>query len=86
MFHRYTHPRLRMQWFVFVVLLGVFALSMGAAKTAVAEPAAAVPLSTPYAQNFDTLAISGTSSFVPNGWAFSESGSNANTTYTAGTG
>lgn len=39
-----------------------------------------------YTQNFDTLASSGTSSWVPEGWYFAESGSNANDTYTAGTG
>jgi uncharacterized protein len=39
-----------------------------------------------YNENFDTLASSGTSSTVPAGWAFSEAGSAANTTYTAGTG
>jgi len=53
-------------------------------------PAAAqVPLTavgTPYAQDFNTLASTGTSSVVPPGWAFVESGTNANTTYTAGTG
>ena len=39
-----------------------------------------------YFQDFDSLASSGTSSFVPLGWVFAESGTNANTTYTAGTG
>lgn len=39
-----------------------------------------------YSQNFDTLASSGTSSSLPAGWAFSEVGGNANTTYAAGTG
>ncbi|MGH9934922.1 MAG: Calx-beta domain-containing protein, partial [Blastocatellia bacterium] len=39
-----------------------------------------------YAQNFDTLASSGTSSAVPTGWDFAEAGANANTTYTAGAG
>ena len=39
-----------------------------------------------YTQDFNTLANIGTSSTVPTGWAFSESGTNANTTYTAGTG
>lgn len=39
-----------------------------------------------YTQDFDSLAISGTSSVVPNGWYFLETGTNANTTYTAGTG
>jgi predicted extracellular nuclease len=39
-----------------------------------------------YTQNFDTLANTGTSSTLPAGWALSESGSAANTTYAAGTG
>jgi len=43
-------------------------------------------LGTPYTQNFDTLASTGTSSTVPNGWDFVETGTNTNTTYTAGTG
>ncbi|HEU5255033.1 MAG TPA: PxKF domain-containing protein [Vicinamibacterales bacterium] len=43
-------------------------------------------LGTPYTQNFDTLASAGTSSTMPNGWDFVETGTNANTTYTAGTG
>lgn len=41
---------------------------------------------TPVTQNFDGLAVSGTSSTVPSGWAFSEAGANANSIYTAGTG
>src|SRR5262245_9291274 len=41
---------------------------------------------TAYEQDFDTLALSGTSSVLPAGWAFAESGTNGNTTYTAGTG
>jgi Putative binding domain, N-terminal/Viral BACON domain len=39
-----------------------------------------------YTQDFNTLASTGTSSTLPTGWALSESGTNANTTYTAGTG
>ncbi|MFL6214814.1 MAG: BACON domain-containing protein [Blastocatellia bacterium] len=39
-----------------------------------------------YTQDFNTLAASGSSSALPVGWALSESGTNANTTYTAGTG
>ena len=39
-----------------------------------------------YTQDFDSLASSGTSTVVPSGWAFSESGSSTNTSYTAGTG
>ncbi len=37
-------------------------------------------------ENLNTLATSSTSSTMPTGWYFSESGSNANSTYTAGTG
>ena len=37
--------------------------------------------STPYTQNFNSLAQNGTSSSVPAGWAFSETGTGANTTY-----
>lgn len=43
-------------------------------------------LETPITENFNTLANTGTSSIVPSGWSFLESGSNANTSYTAGTG
>jgi len=39
-----------------------------------------------YNENFNTLANSGTSSTMPTGWLFSETGSGANTLYTAGTG
>ena len=39
-----------------------------------------------YNQDFNTLALSGTSNTVPPGWLFLETGTNANTTYTAGTG
>ena len=39
-----------------------------------------------YTQDFNTLANTGTSSTVPTGWLFSEAGTNANTTYTAGSG
>jgi len=39
-----------------------------------------------YSQNFDALINAGTSSALPSGWEFTETGANANTTYTAGTG
>ena len=39
-----------------------------------------------YTQDFDSLASTGTSSTLPQGWEFAETGANANTTYTAGTG
>ncbi len=43
-------------------------------------------LDSPYTQDFNTLATTGTSSTVPNGWEFSEAGTNANGLYAAGTG
>jgi predicted extracellular nuclease len=39
-----------------------------------------------YNQDFNTLALSGTSNTVPSGWLFSETGTNANTLYNSGTG
>ncbi|HEV7232752.1 MAG TPA: Calx-beta domain-containing protein, partial [Sphingorhabdus sp.] len=54
-------------------LTGSGTISLGAIDTAVTE-------------NFDTLANSGTSSTLPNGWYFDETGTAANLTYTAGTG
>ena len=39
-----------------------------------------------YTQDFDILSATGTSSIIPNGWDFTEGGTNANTLYTAGTG
>ncbi len=43
-------------------------------------------LGSPYTQSFDTLASTGTSTTVPPGWDLTETGTNANTAYTAGTG
>ncbi len=43
-------------------------------------------LGTPYTQNFDTLANTGTSPTTPLGWGLSEAGTNADTTYAAGDG
>jgi uncharacterized protein len=79
------------------VLLGGIRKSM-AARCAVAtmlflgfSPAllAQVSLTTPgtaVLENFDTLAATGTSGTLPVGWALAETGTNANATYTAGTG
>jgi hypothetical protein len=39
-----------------------------------------------YVENFNSLVNSGTSSALPTGWAFNETGSSGNTTFTAGTG
>lgn len=41
---------------------------------------------TPNVQNFNTLAASGSSATLPDGWYLAESGGNANTTYTASNG
>lgn len=41
---------------------------------------------TPYTQNFNTLAKTGTASALPSGWLLLETGTNANANYTAGTG
>ncbi len=43
-------------------------------------------LGTAYTQNFNSLATAATSEVVPGGWSFSETGANANATYTAGDG
>ena len=39
-----------------------------------------------YSQDFNTLAISGTSNLMPTGWFFNETGTGANATYSAGNG
>ncbi len=39
-----------------------------------------------FIQDFDTLASTGSSSSTPEGWGFAETGTNANITYSAGTG
>ncbi len=43
-------------------------------------------LGTPYTQDFNTLATTGPASTLPTDWVFSETGSNANATYSVGTG
>ncbi|MFM7310452.1 MAG: hypothetical protein ACKOZY_07570, partial [Flavobacteriales bacterium] len=60
-----------------------------AGTTIALRPANAFPLASldvQTCQNFNTLPTTGTSSTLPVGWYFNETGSNANTTYTAGTG
>lgn len=68
-------------------------LAAGAALVGVALLASVAPAQipitsffAPYTQDFNTLAASGTGSVMPAGWLFLESGANANTLYTAGTG
>ena len=50
------------------------------------SPASLAAVDVAYTQNFDTLAGTGTSTAVPTGWGFDETGTNANGIYTAGTG
>ncbi|MBI5932519.1 MAG: ExeM/NucH family extracellular endonuclease [Chloroflexi bacterium] len=70
----------------------ILALMLGGLPTQSAQAAGSVSLTTlnvAYTQDFSTLAgtpDNGTSVALPTGWDFSESGSNANTTYGIGTG
>lgn len=68
------------------LLLAGLVLAFPGAPPAAAQCVSLASFGTPVTENFDTLASSGTSSVVPAGWYFSESGTNANTTYTAGNG
>ncbi|HEV2883995.1 MAG TPA: C25 family cysteine peptidase [Pyrinomonadaceae bacterium] len=74
------------------VFVALFALMLFPSATASAQtqtPASPTPISvvlTPYSQDFNTLASTGTSSTLPSGWAFSELDTAQNNTYTAGTG
>ncbi|MBN1320392.1 MAG: hypothetical protein JXA87_06050 [Thermoleophilia bacterium] len=67
-----------------LTLLLVFVLFPGVAQAD--GTVSLTTLGSAYTENFDTLASSGTSNTVPNGWWFDESGANANGLYTAGTG
>jgi predicted extracellular nuclease len=75
-----------------LILALIAAMAIAVLPTGVAKPVLAAgtisltALDVAYTQDFDTLASSGTSSTVPLGWDFSEAGTNANTSYTAGTG
>jgi hypothetical protein len=66
----------------FIAVAALLALALPVS----AQTCVSLTNTTTYIQNFDTLATTGTSSVLPVGWAFSESGTNANATYTAGTG
>jgi len=70
-------------------VITILALMLMALPMESAQAAGSISLTvidSPYSEDFNTLANSGTSSIVPNGWDFSETGTNANTSYTAGTG
>ena len=73
------------------ILAAILALLLSGLPAALpsAQAAGAISLTgfgIPYTQDFNTLASSGTSSTVPSGWDFFETGTNANALYTAGTG
>src|SRR2546426_4040708 len=65
------------------VLLGV---PLSAHSAAGAGTISLVAIGAAYTESFDTLANTGTSNVLPNGWALNESGTNANDSYAAGTG
>ena len=69
-----------------VRVLAVIAVCFTFASPSYAQCVSLTTLGTAYSESFNTLASTGTSSTVPAGWAFSEAGTSANTTYTAGTG
>src|SRR3954468_10193178 len=65
---------------------GVAVLIATVLHVSAAASVALTTLDVAYVQDFDTLVNSGTSSVLPDGWVLSETGTNANTNYTAGTG
>ncbi|MCL4265568.1 MAG: ExeM/NucH family extracellular endonuclease [Anaerolineae bacterium] len=69
---------------VFILLLS--GLLSGTLSVQAEGTVSLTTLGAAYTQDFNTLANSGSSSVVPDGWHFAETGTNANTTYTAGTG
>jgi hypothetical protein len=74
--------------FLLKLLRIVGGASLLASSLSLASPAlSAIALTdATYTQNFDTLAASGTSSALPDGWQIAESGTNANSNYTANNG
>jgi uncharacterized protein len=69
-----------------VTILALMLMAMPMQSAQAAGSISLTVIESPYSEDFNILATSGTSSVVPNGWDFSESGTNANTLYTAGTG
>ena len=69
------------------ILLGFLVLFslLGLSKKSFAQ-ISITALGTPYTENFNSLASTSTSTTVPSGWSFLETGSNANSVYTASTG
>jgi uncharacterized protein len=78
--------------FTLLHLALVWAMLLSALASPFATPRAALAAGTillgaaSYGEDFDSLANSGAASTTPNGWYFAEAGTNANATYSAGTG
>ncbi|MEO7910395.1 MAG: endonuclease/exonuclease/phosphatase family protein [Roseiflexaceae bacterium] len=83
MTHSTSHWRRLPGWLAVFAIL--FAGMLGSAAPARAAGSIGLTLAA-YTQNFDTLATTGTSSTLPAGWDFIETGTSANTTYAAGPG
>lgn len=62
-------------------LCGLLAAVLFACPAALWAQVSITALSTPVSENFDSLANTGTSSVLPTGWVFNETGSNADSTY-----
>ncbi|HUS11817.1 MAG TPA: Ig-like domain-containing protein, partial [Pyrinomonadaceae bacterium] len=80
--------RLVLTWVLIAVVLSasiIFRL-IPSAFADTATPISIANFGVALSENFNTLALTGTSNTTPIGWGFSESGTNANTLYTAGTG
>lgn len=78
-------------WFRLFSMAVILSLILSIVSTTYSAQAAGsislIAFGTAYSQDFDTLASTGTAnSTVPTGWDFYETGTNANTTYRAGTG
>jgi predicted extracellular nuclease len=76
-----SHAQLRSVRFVFMSAAAALATAPSAARAQALSLTGGT-----YTQSFDSLASSGTSSLTPAGWKSLETGTNANSTYTAGTG
>lgn len=79
-------PNVLIKRVVAFVVIAVFATAFLVFRGRAAGTISLTLFGVAHTQDFDTLAGSGTSSTVPTGWDFSESGTDANTLYTAGTG
>lgn len=64
----------------------VFLIGLVGVQPVLSVPISLSQLGITYTQDFNTLASSGSSSSLPQGWVFVETGNNANGLYSAGTG